>query len=93
MKYETRNNGSRERSRDNWDSVGANWNQMKGKIKEQWGKLTDDQLDQIDGRRDQLIGKVQEAYRVSEEEAERQVDRFMTTNREYVNRGRDPNMH
>lgn len=92
MKYETHGQ-SRERSRENWDSVGANWKQFRGKVKEQWGKLTDDQLDQIDGRRDQLIGKVQDAYNVSAEEAEQQVDRFMTANREYRDRGRDPNMH
>ena len=92
MKYETRNQG-RERGRDNWDHVGSNWNQMKGRVKEEWGKLTDDELDQIEGRRDQLIGKVQKAYGVSEEEAERQVDRFMTANREYLDRGRDPSMH
>ena len=92
MKYETRTEG-RERSRSNWDTVGANWNQVKGKVKEQWGKLTDDQLDQIEGRRDQLIGKVQEAYKCSEQEAEQQVDQFMTANREYLGRGRDPSMH
>ena len=95
MIYDAHDRG-RERGRDNWDSTvgsGAGWNQMKGKVKEQWGKLTDDELDQIEGRRDQLIGKVQKAYGVTEEEAERQVDQFMTTNREYLNRGRDPNMH
>lgn len=90
MRHETRD--SRERGRDNWD-IGANWNQAKGKVKEQWGKLTNDQLDQINGRRDQLIGKVQEAYGISEEEAERQVDRFMTANEATLNRGRDPGMH
>jgi len=93
MKYETGSQG-RERARENWDSgVGTNWNQIKGKVKEQWGKLTDDELDKIEGRRDQLIGKVQKAYDITEEEAERQVDRFMTTNQEYMNRGRDPSMH
>lgn len=94
MKYDAHDRG-RERGRDNWDSNGggAAWNQMKGKVKEKWGKLTDDELDQIEGRRDQLVGKVQKAYGVSEEEAERQVDQFMTTNQEYLNRGRDPNMH
>lgn len=94
MKYDAHERG-RERGRDNWDSNagGAGWNQMKGKVKEKWGKLTDDELDQIEGRRDQLVGKVQKAYGVSEEEAERQVDQFMTTNQEYLNRGRDPNMH
>ena len=45
--------------------------QMKGRVKEQWGKLTDDELDQIEGKRDQLIGKIQKQYGLSKEEAER----------------------
>jgi uncharacterized protein YjbJ (UPF0337 family) len=57
----------------NWDRIEGNWKQFKGKWKEQWGKLTDDQLDVIAGKRDVLIGKVQEAYGISKDEAERQV--------------------
>jgi len=45
-------------------------------VKEQWGKLTDDQLDVINGKRDQLAGKIQEAYGIGKEEAERQIDTF-----------------
>jgi len=60
----------------NWDQVQGNWKQFKGKVKEQWGKLTDDQLAMINGRRDQLAGKVQEAYGIGKEEAERQVRSF-----------------
>ncbi len=60
----------------NWDQVEGNWKQFKGKVKEQWGKLTDDQLDIIAGKRDQLTGKLQEAYGISKEEAERQIDKF-----------------
>ncbi len=45
-----------------WNRVEGNWKQAKGKIKEQWGKLTDDDLDQINGRREQLEGKIQERY-------------------------------
>jgi uncharacterized protein YjbJ (UPF0337 family) len=51
--------------------------QLRGKIRAQWGKLTDNDLDRIAGRRDQLIGRVQERYGVAKEEAERQVRRFM----------------
>ncbi|MFX5813018.1 CsbD family protein, partial [Acinetobacter baumannii] len=47
--------------------------QFKGKAKEQWGKLTDDDLDVIAGKRDQLAGRVQEAYGVSKDEAEKQI--------------------
>ena len=57
----------------NWDRIEGNWKQFKGKVKQQWGVLTDDQLDQIAGRRDQLAGKIQEAYGVSEGVAEKQL--------------------
>jgi uncharacterized protein YjbJ (UPF0337 family) len=60
----------------NWDRVEGNWKLFKGKVKEQWGKLTDDELDVIDGKRDQLVGKVQEQYGISKDEAERQVQTF-----------------
>ena len=58
----------------NWNIVEGNWQQLKGKIKEQWGELTDDQLDDIAGKRDQLAGRVQERYGIARDEAERQVD-------------------
>ena len=60
----------------NWDQVKGNWKQFRGKVKEQWGHLTDDELDVIDGRRDMLIGKVQEAYGISKDQAEKQVKEF-----------------
>jgi len=60
----------------NWDRVEGNWKQFKGKVKEQWGRLTDDQLDVIGGKREQLAGRVQEVYGVSKDEAERQVRDF-----------------
>ncbi len=62
----------------NWDQVKGNWKQFKGNVKEQWGKLTDDQLDIINGKRDQLAGKLQEAYGIGKEEAERQIAKFET---------------
>jgi uncharacterized protein YjbJ (UPF0337 family) len=52
------------------------WLQMKGKIQERWGKLTDDELDRVEGNRDQLVGLVQERYGVAKEEAEKQVDEW-----------------
>lgn len=57
----------------NWDTISGQWKQMKGKIKENWGDLTDDELDRIAGKRDQLIGKIQEKYGLSKDEAERRV--------------------
>lgn len=58
----------------NWDTVSGQWKQMKGKIKEHWGKLTDDDLDVIAGKRDQLVGKIQERYGLSKDEVEKRVD-------------------
>jgi uncharacterized protein YjbJ (UPF0337 family) len=57
----------------NWDRVEGNWKQFTGKVKEQWGKLTDDDLTVIDGKQDQLVGRVQERYGIARDEAERQV--------------------
>lgn len=60
----------------NWDRIEGNWKIMKGKVREQWGKLTDDQLDVIGGKREQLVGKIQETYGVGKDEAEKQINDF-----------------
>ena len=60
----------------NWDTVQGKWKQFTGQAKENWGKLTDDDLDQAAGKRDQLIGKIQERYGIARDEAERQVDEW-----------------
>ena len=57
----------------NWDQIKGKWLQFRGNVKQQWGKLTDDEIDQIDGHRDELVGKVQERYGLAREEAEEQV--------------------
>jgi uncharacterized protein YjbJ (UPF0337 family) len=57
----------------NWDQIEGTWRQVRGKAREQWGKLTDDDLDVVAGRRDALIGKIQERYGIARDEAERQV--------------------
>jgi uncharacterized protein YjbJ (UPF0337 family) len=61
----------------NEDTLKGQWTQIKGRVREQWGKLTNDDLDQIQGRAEQLIGKVQERYGVQRDEAKRQVDDFL----------------
>jgi len=58
----------------NQDRMEGNWKQLKGKVREQWGKLTDDEVDQIAGKRDQLVGRIQESYGIERDEAERQVN-------------------
>lgn len=60
----------------NWDRIAGNWKQAKGKIKEKWGELTDDEIDVINGKREQLAGKIQEKYGVAKDEAERQLSDF-----------------
>ncbi len=60
----------------NSDQLKGKWKQLKGSVKERWGKLTDDDLDVIDGQSDQLIGKIQERYRVAREVAQKQVDEW-----------------
>jgi uncharacterized protein YjbJ (UPF0337 family) len=57
-----------------WNRVEGNWKQFKGKVKEQWGKLTDDDLDRIAGKRDQLEGTIQERYGVEKDRAKADVD-------------------
>ena len=56
-----------------WDRIEGNWKQFRGKVKEQWGKLTDDDFDIVAGKRDQLSGKIQERYGVAKDEADRQI--------------------
>jgi uncharacterized protein YjbJ (UPF0337 family) len=58
----------------NWEQIRGKWTQAKGELKTRWGKLTDDDLTHIDGERDKLVGRLQELYGISKEEAERQVD-------------------
>ena len=57
----------------NWDRIEGQWSQVKGKACEQWGKLTDDDVDVVAGKRDQLAGKIQERYGVAKDEAEKQL--------------------
>jgi uncharacterized protein YjbJ (UPF0337 family) len=67
----------------NEDRMGGNWKQFKGKIKEQWGKLTDDDLDVIAGKRDQLLGRIQQRHGLARDEAEREVESFERRNPDY----------
>ena len=61
-----------------WEKIKGSWTQSKGAVKEQWGKLTDDDLLAIEGRRDQLVGKIQTRYGISHEEAEARVSGWET---------------
>jgi uncharacterized protein YjbJ (UPF0337 family) len=61
----------------NSDQLQGKWKQVKGTVKERWGKLTDDDVDVINGRSDQLVGKIQQQYGIAKEEAQRQVDDWL----------------
>lgn len=63
----------------NWDQVKGNWKEFRGKVHEQWGKLTNDDLDVIDGRREQLAGRIQTIYGKTKEEAEKEIDAFTSS--------------
>ena len=56
----------------------AKWKQLRGKAKEQWGELTDDDLDKVDGKFDQLVGMLQEKYELTRSKAEAEVNNFLT---------------
>jgi uncharacterized protein YjbJ (UPF0337 family) len=56
------------------------WHQLKGKVKQQWGKLTDDDLKQLEGRGEELAGKLHQRYGLSKEEAEKQAKEFRSRN-------------
>ncbi len=62
----------------NWDQVEGNWKQFKGELQAQWGDLTNDEIDEIEGNRQKLAGKIQEKYGKSREEAEREVDDWLS---------------
>jgi len=64
----------------NRDKIEGNWKQLKGKAKQQWGELTDSEIDQIDGNREELVGLIQERYGYTREEAEKNVDEWAARN-------------
>lgn len=69
----------------NKDTIEGNWEQVKGSVREQWGKLTNDHLTEINGSRQKLAGKIQEQYGIAKDEAEDQINKWQTTrNKKYV---------
>lgn len=58
----------------NKDTFAGDWKQIKGKVRETWGKLTDDEVETIAGKRDQLSGQIQKSYGISKDNAEKQID-------------------
>lgn len=70
-------NKGKARGRGEWDRIEGNWKQIKGKIKEQWGRLTNDDLDKIEGSRDRLEGKIQERYGLEEDRARQEIEDWL----------------
>jgi uncharacterized protein YjbJ (UPF0337 family) len=68
----------------NQDEAAGKWKQFKGNLKEQWGKLTDDDLQMVEGKRDQLVGRLQERYGIARDDAERQLRDFESRNRDFT---------
>ena len=66
----------------NWDRIEGNWKSFKGKMKEEWGKLTDDDFDIAAGKRDQLSGRIQERYGIAKDDADRQITEWADRMRE-----------
>jgi uncharacterized protein YjbJ (UPF0337 family) len=66
----------------NKDQVAGNWKELKGKLKQQWGKLTDDDFTVLEGSADELSGRIQKRYGIAKEEAEKQVETFRDANRD-----------
>ena len=62
----------------NWDRIEGNWKQFSGTVREKWGKLTNDDLDMIAGKRQKLAGRIQERYGIAKDEAEREIDEWLT---------------
>ena len=60
----------------NSTTMKGKWKELKGKVKEKWGKLTNDDLDVIDGKKDQLVGRLQQRYGYAKEQAEKEAEEF-----------------
>jgi uncharacterized protein YjbJ (UPF0337 family) len=59
-----------------WDRIEGNWKQFSGEVRKQWGKITDNELEEIRGEREKLAGRIQESYGITRDEANRQIDEW-----------------
>ena len=75
----------------NWDQVSGSWKEARGKVREQWGKLTDDDLDVVAGKQEQLVGAIQKRYGMVREDAEKAVHQWLT--RDDLLAGQDKKSH
>jgi uncharacterized protein YjbJ (UPF0337 family) len=79
-------NAIERRTRMNWDALKGDWGQLRGKVKQKWAKLTDDDLKLVEGKADELLGRIQHHYGLKRDQAEREVDSWM----ESINKPKQP---
>lgn len=77
----------------NSDYLSGKWKQLRGSVKQQWSKLTDDDLTYIDGKHDQFVGKLQERYGIAKEEAEKNVNDWLKRSESVAEQDRDAVAH
>lgn len=61
----------------NWDRIEGEWQNFKGKVRDKWGKLTDDDVEQVGGKKDRLVGRLKERYGYAKDKAEQEIDAWM----------------
>ena len=66
-----------------WNRIEGNWDELKVNAKHNWGKLTDDHIELVNGKREYLVIKIQEIYGIDKEEAERQINEFINSLRDF----------
>jgi len=72
-----------------WNTIAGNWNEAKGKVKTQWGKLTDDDLTYVEGKRDRLLGLLQQKYGMAKDKAEEQLNQFTSSSADWVSQAKE----
>jgi len=70
-------NGHPEEKQMNWDRIEGNWKQFAGRVKQQWGKLTDNEIVQVNGNRDQLEGIIQARYGYAKDQVKKDIDAWL----------------
>jgi uncharacterized protein YjbJ (UPF0337 family) len=73
----------------NWSTLQGNWNEAKGKVKSQWGRLTDDDLTRVEGQKDRLIGVIQQKYGIGRDKAEEQLESFMSASDSWLAKAKE----
>lgn len=77
----------------NWNTLQGSWNETKGKVKTQWGRLTDDDLTRVEGQKDRLIGVIQQKYGIAREKAEEQLEEFMSASDSTIAKAKEGVQH